>query len=41
MIEQNYPNYNVKKIYWDAYQRTSSTTGYSYPDVTRLIKQQM
>ena len=41
MIEQNYPNYNVNKIYWDAYQRTSSSTGYSYPDVTRLIKQQM
>ncbi len=41
MIENNYPNYNVAKIYWDAYQRTSSSTGYSYPDVTRLIKQQM
>ena len=41
MIEQNYPNYNVNKIYWDAYQRTSSSTGYTYPDVTRLIKQQM
>lgn len=41
MIETNYPNYNVNKIYWDAYQRTSSSTGYSYPDVTRLIKQQM
>ena len=41
MIEQNYPHYNVNKIYWDAYQRTSSSTGYSYPDVTRLIKQQI
>ena len=41
MIEQNFPDYNVNKIYWDAYQRTSSATGYSYPDVTRLIKQQM
>ena len=41
MIEQNYSNYNVNKIYWDAYQRTSSATGYSYPDVTRLIKQQI
>ena len=41
MIEQNYPDYNVNKIYWDAYQRTSSSTGYTYPDVTRLIKQQM
>ncbi len=41
LIEQNYPDYNVNKIYWDAYQRTSSSTGYSYPDVTRLIKQQI
>ena len=41
MIEDNYPDYNVSKIYWDAYQRTSSSTGYSYPDVTRLIKQQI
>ena len=41
LIENSYLDYNVKKIYWDAYQRTSSSTGYSYPDVTRLIKQQM
>ena len=41
MVETNYPAYQLKKIYWDAYQRTSSSTGYSYPDVTRLIKQQM
>ena len=41
MIENTYPNYNVDKIYWDAYQRTSSSTGYSYPDVTRQIKQQL
>ena len=41
LIEQNFPDYNVNKIYWDAYQRTSSSTGYTYPDVTRLIKQQM
>ena len=41
LIKENYPDYNVNKIYWDAYQRTSSSTGYSYPDVTRLIKQQI
>ena len=41
MVETNYPGYQLKKIYWDAYTRTSSSTGYSYPDVTRLIKQQM
>ncbi len=41
MVETNYPGYLIKKIYWDAYQRSSSATGYSYPEVTRLIKQQM
>ena len=41
LIENNYPGYQVKKIYWDAYQREPSSTGYAYPDVTRLIKQQM
>ena len=41
LIENNYPGYQVKKIYWDAYQRTSSATGYSYPEATRQIKQQM
>lgn len=41
LVETNYPGYQIKKIYWDAYHRESSSTGYSYPDVTRLIKQQM
>lgn len=34
-----YPGYVVKKIMWDAYDRESSSTGYRYPAVTRLIKQ--
>lgn len=33
--------YHIKKIYWDAYQRTASATGYAYPDVSSLIRQQM
>lgn len=41
LVEDNYPGYQIKKIYWDAYQRIPSSTGYSYPDVTQLIKQQM
>ena len=41
LVEKNYSGYQVKKIYWDAYQRTSSATGYSYPEATRQIKQQM
>ena len=41
LIETKHPAYQIKKIYWDAYQRVPSSTGYSYPDVTRLIKEQM
>ena len=41
MIQNKFPAYNIKKIYWDAYTRQASSTGFSYPDVTRLIKQQM
>ena len=40
-VEMLYPNLLVKRIMWDAYARVSSSTGNSYPDVTRLIKQQM
>ena len=41
LIETNHPSYQIKKIYWDAYERVPSSTGYSYPDVTRLITEQM
>ena len=40
-VEKLYPNLMVKRIMWDAYTRVSSATGNSYPDVERLIKQQM
>ena len=35
-----YPSYQVKKVMWDAYTRTSSATGNSYPEVSTIIKQQ-
>ena len=41
MVQKTWPDYQLKRIYWDAYQRTSSATGFSYPDVTALIRQQM
>ena len=40
-VEQQHPGYVVKRIMWDAYERVTSSTGNTYPDVTRLIKQQM
>ncbi len=41
MVQKNWPDYQLKRIHWDAYQRSSSSTGFSYPDVTNLIRQQM
>jgi len=36
----SHPGYLVKKVMWDAYTRQSSSTGYSYPEVTSIIKKQ-
>ena len=36
-----HPNILVKRVMWDAYTRVSSATGNRYPDITRLIRQQM
>ena len=41
VISKEHPSMNIKKIYWDAYTRQASSTGLSYPDVTRIVKQQM
>ena len=41
MLQKNYPAYTIKKVYWDAYTRQSSSTGNTYPDATSLIKSQM
>ncbi|MBR1415801.1 MAG: type IX secretion system sortase PorU [Prevotella sp.] len=35
------PSYNVRRVYWDAYDRTTSATGFAFPDARRLVKQQM
>ncbi len=40
-IENLQPSLQVKRVMWDAYPRTSTATGNRYPDVTRLLKQQM
>ena len=39
-ISSQYPGYLVKKIMWDAYQRETSSSGNTYPEVSRIIKQQ-
>lgn len=35
-----FPDYTVKKVMWDAYTRETSSTGNSYPEITKLLKQQ-
>jgi len=41
MIALNYPAVEVKKVMWDAYTRVSSATGNTYPEVTKLLTEQM
>ncbi len=41
IVEERYPAFDVKRIMWDAYERTTSATGNTYPDVSRLIRQYM
>ncbi len=40
LIETLNPSLYVKRVMWDSYNRTTSSTGNSYPDVTKLIKEQ-
>lgn len=37
IIQNNYPNYNVEKIYMDAFRQQSSAGGNRYPDVNDAI----
>ena len=36
-VESNFPNYNIEKIYFDAYEQQSTPGGNRYPDVQRDI----
>lgn len=36
-LEENYPEFNIEKIYLDAYRQVSSSTGTTYPDVNKSI----
>lgn len=40
LVERKLPAFQVKRVMWDAYKRETSSTGNTYPDVARLIKQQ-
>jgi hypothetical protein len=36
-VGANYPQFVIKKVYLDAYQQVSTSTGATYPDVNRII----
>jgi hypothetical protein len=40
-VEKNYTGFQIQKIYWDVYRRSTTITGDRYPDVERLVKQNM
>lgn len=40
-IEKYNPEYDLRRIYWDAYPVVSSATGNSYPEVNKKIHNQM
>jgi len=41
VVEELQPAMDVKRIMWDAYSRSTSATGFSYPDVEKLVKKYM
>ncbi|MDX2432666.1 MAG: type IX secretion system sortase PorU, partial [Bacteroides sp.] len=40
-VKENYPPYNINKIYLDAYPQEKGATGFRYPDVERAINDQV
>lgn len=39
-VGRDYPNFLIKKVMWEAYNRESSATGNTYPEVSKIIRQQ-
>lgn len=39
-IAKRHPGFIIKKVMWDAYNRETSSTGHTYPEATKAIKQQ-
>ena len=40
-VHNLYPDFDIKKIYWDVYTRVSTSTGNRFPEVEDLVRQQM
>ncbi len=40
MVAAAHPEFLIKKVMWDSYERTSSASGNTYPAITKLLKEQ-
>ncbi len=40
LVAELHPEYLIKKVMWDTYERVSSASGNTYPEVTKVIKAQ-
>lgn len=40
-IEEDYPGYEIKRVYIDSYKRVEGASGATYPDATQTLKEQM
>lgn len=38
-LSNTFPGYNMKKIIWEAFERTTSSTGNTYPGITNIVHQ--
>ncbi|MBQ3624683.1 MAG: type IX secretion system sortase PorU [Prevotella sp.] len=39
-VASRYPGYHLKKVMWDAYTRETNSTGNTYPEASKIIRQQ-
>ncbi len=40
-VESQHKEYNVRRVYWDAYTVSKTSTGNSYPEITKQLKSYM
>ena len=40
-VERNYPAYEVKRVMWDSFNRVTSASGNTYPEITSLLRSYM
>ena len=40
-VEKTHPSYNVRRVYWDAYKVEKTSTGNTYPEITKQLKNYM